>query len=79
MQDNGITDQVNFAAGLTLKLVQKAALKGAVEEESSSEYYDDSEVSKISNYFFFVVFIVNVQIRTVYHLQYDKIVNLPKL
>ncbi|VDP21903.1 unnamed protein product, partial [Onchocerca flexuosa] len=35
--------QDSIDVGFTMKLVQKAALKGADDDESSSEYYDDSE------------------------------------
>uniref|UniRef100_A0A0M3K7F8 LIM zinc-binding domain-containing protein n=1 Tax=Anisakis simplex TaxID=6269 RepID=A0A0M3K7F8_ANISI len=37
--------------GCTLKLVQKAALKGSDEDESSSEYYDDSEYEDEEEYY----------------------------
>lgn len=45
-QYDGTLYRDSVDVGCTLKLVQKAALKGTNDEDSSSEYYDDSEVCK---------------------------------
>ncbi|VDK41056.1 unnamed protein product [Gongylonema pulchrum] len=40
----------NVDVGCTLKLVQKAAMKGTDDDDSSSEYYDDSEYDEDEMY-----------------------------
>uniref|UniRef100_A0A0R3RJ82 LIM zinc-binding domain-containing protein n=1 Tax=Elaeophora elaphi TaxID=1147741 RepID=A0A0R3RJ82_9BILA len=47
---DGLQYQDSIDVGFTLKLVQKAALKGEDEEESSSEYYEDSEYDEEEMY-----------------------------